>query len=166
MFKQLLPVATIATLFFTQTTMAQNALEKGLEYLGLSYQKKQLVGREFLADNATKPGIKQTDSGLQYIIEKPGVGRSPKPTDTVKVNYRGTLLNGTEFDSSYKRNEPIEFPLNAVIKGWTEGLQLIKEGGKIRLFVPSNLAYGSRGAGGIIGPDETLIFDVELLEVQ
>jgi FKBP-type peptidyl-prolyl cis-trans isomerase len=84
----------------------------------------------------------------------------------VKVNYRGTLLDGTEFDSSYKRNEPIEFPLNGVIPGWTEGLQLIKPGGKIRLFIPSNLAYGPRGAGGVIGPDETLIFDVELLEVK
>jgi FKBP-type peptidyl-prolyl cis-trans isomerase FkpA len=102
---------------------------------------------------------------LQYIILNPGEGRSPKATDTVRVNYRGTLLNGTEFDSSYKRNEPIEFPLNAVIKGWTEGLQLIKEGGKIQLFIPSNLAYGPRGAGGVIGPDETLIFDVELLKV-
>jgi FKBP-type peptidyl-prolyl cis-trans isomerase len=150
MFKQLLPVAALATLFFTHTTMAQSALEKG---------------QAFLAENAMKPGVQKTASGLQYIIINPGEGRSPKATDTVKVNYRGTLLDGTEFDSSYKRNEPIEFPLNAVIKGWTEGLQLIKEGGKIQLFIPSNLAYGPRGAGGAIGPDETLIFDVELLKV-
>jgi len=131
--------------------MAQTALEKG---------------KAFLAENATKPGVQQTASGLQYILLEPGKGKTPAATDTVKVNYRGTLLDGTEFDSSYKRNEPIEFPLNRVIPGWTEGLQLVKEGGKIRLFIPSQLAYGSRGAGGAIGPDETLIFDVELLDIR
>jgi len=131
--------------------MAQTPLEKG---------------KAFLAENATKPGVKQTASGLQYLVLEPGKGKTPKATDTVKVNYRGTLLDGTEFDSSYKRNEPIEFPLNRVIPGWTEGLQLVQEGGKIRLFIPSELAYGSRGAGGAIGPDETLIFDVELLGVR
>lgn len=131
--------------------MAQTAREKG---------------QAFLAENAKKPGVQQTPSGLQYIIVNPGEGRSPKATDTVKVNYRGTLIDGTEFDSSYKRNEPIEFPLNGVIPGWTEGLQLVKEGGKIQLFIPSNLAYGPRGAGGVIGPDETLIFEVELLKVR
>lgn len=148
----LLPAALMAAVFFTtHTIMAQSALERG---------------KEFLAENATKPGVQQTESGLQYLIETPGAGAEPKATDTVKVNYRGTLLDGTEFDSSYKRNEPIEFPLNGVIPGWTEGLQLIKPGGKIRLFIPSTLAYGPRGAGGMIGPDETLIFDVELLEVK
>ncbi len=131
--------------------MAQTALEKG---------------KAFLAENATKPGVQQTASGLQYLLLEPGKGKTPAATDTVKVNYRGTLLDGTEFDSSYKRNEPIEFPLNRVIPGWTEGLQLVKEGGKIRLFIPSQLAYGSRGAGGAIGPDETLIFDVELLDIR
>jgi FKBP-type peptidyl-prolyl cis-trans isomerase len=150
MIKRMLNLAAMATLFFTYNTMAQSALQ---------------TGQAFLAENATQPGVKQTSSGLQYVIINPGEGRSPKATDSVKVNYRGTLLNGTEFDSSYKRNEPIEFPLNGVIKGWTEGLQLIKEGGKIKLFIPSNLAYGSRGAGGLIGPDETLIFEVELLKV-
>jgi len=133
------------------TAMAQSPLEKG---------------KAFLAENATKPGVQQTPSGLQYKILTPGEGRSPKASDVVRVNYRGTLLNGTEFDSSYKRNEPIEFPLNGVIPGWTEGLQLIKEGGKIQLFIPSNLAYGPRGAGGLIGPDEALIFEVELLKVR
>ncbi len=150
MIKRMLTLAAMATLFFTHTTMAQSALQ---------------TGQAFLAENATQPGVKQTSSGLQYVIINPGEGRSPKATDSVKVNYRGTLLNGTEFDSSYKSNKPIEFPLNGVIKGWTEGLQLIKEGGKIKLFIPSNLAYGSRGAGGLIGPDETLIFEVELLKV-
>ena len=148
--KKFLTLGAAAALVFTHTTMAQTALEKG---------------QAFLAENATKPGVKQTPSGLQYLIITPGEGSQPGPTDKVRVNYRGTLLNGTEFDSSYKRKEPIEFPLNGVIKGWTEGLQLIKPGGKIQLFIPANLAYGARGAGGVIGPDETLIFEVELLKV-
>ena len=108
----------------------------------------------------------KTASGLVYESLKDGSGAQATPQATVQVHYRGTLVDGREFDSSYKRNEPIEFPLNGVIKGWTEGLQLIKEGGKITLFIPSNLAYGPRGAGGAIGPDETLIFDIELLKVR
>jgi FKBP-type peptidyl-prolyl cis-trans isomerase len=153
MLKHLLLSAALfaGVVFTTHTTMAQTALEKG---------------KAFLAENATKPGVQQTASGLQYVIEREGEGEAPTAASTVKVNYRGTLLDGTEFDSSYKRNAPIEFPLNGVIPGWTEGLQLVKPGGKIRLFIPSNLAYGPRGAGGVIGPDETLIFDVELLEVK
>jgi FKBP-type peptidyl-prolyl cis-trans isomerase FkpA len=123
-------------------------------------------GRAFLKENASKPGVKTTSSGLQYLVLEEGKGKSPKATDTVLVHYKGNLLDGTEFDSSYKRNEPISFPLNGVIPGWTEGVQLMKEGGKIRLFIPSNLAYGSRGAGGIIPPDSTLVFDIELLKVQ
>jgi len=146
--------AILSLIFLTAlitTTMAQTPLE---------------TGKAFLVENAKKPDVKQTPSGLQYKVLSPGTGKSPKATDVVLVNYRGTLLNGTEFDSSYKRNEPIEFPLNDVIPGWTEGVQLIKEGGKIQLFIPPNLAYGSRGAGGAIGPDETLIFEVELLKVR
>ena len=123
-------------------------------------------GQAFLKANASKPGIKTTPSGLQYLVLEEGKGKSPKATDTVLVHYKGNLLDGTEFESSYKRNEPISFPLNGVIPGWTEGVQLMKEGGKIRLFIPSNLAYGSRGAGGVIPPDSTLIFDIELLKVQ
>lgn len=123
-------------------------------------------GRAFLKENAEKPGVEQTATGLQYLIETPGEGDHPKPTDTVRVHYRGTLLDGTEFDSSHSRGEPAEFPLNRVIPGWTEGLQLVKPGGKVKLFIPSELAYGPRGAGGVIGPDETLIFDVELLEIR
>ncbi len=149
--KKLFPVIALALAAFLHTTMAQTALEQG---------------KAFLAENSTKPGVQQTASGLQYKILEPGTGKAPKATDVVLVNYRGTLLNGTEFDSSYKRNEPIEFPLNRVIPGWTEGVQLIKEGGKIQLFIPPDLAYGSRGAGGAIGPDETLIFEVELLKVR
>ena len=123
-------------------------------------------GQAFLKANAYKPGVKTTSSGLQYLVLEEGKGKSPKATDTVLVHYKGNLLDGTEFDSSYKRNEPISFPLNGVIPGWTEGVQLMKEGGKVRLFIPSNLAYGSRGAGGVIPPDSTLVFDIELLKVQ
>jgi len=124
------------------------------------------AGQAFLKANASKPGVHTTPSGLQYKVITEGHGKSPKATDTVLVHYRGTTIDGTEFDSSYKRNEPISFPLNGVIPGWTEGVQLMKEGGKIELFIPSDLAYGSRGAGGVIAPDSTLIFDVELLKVQ
>src|SRR5438132_7983674 len=104
--------------------------------------------------------------GLKYKMEKEGNGTPPKETDTVVVNYRGTLLDGTEFDSSYKRGEPATFPVNRVIKGWTEALQLMKPGGKFKLFIPSNLAYGPGGAGGDIGPNATLTFEVELLSVK
>ncbi len=123
-------------------------------------------GKAFLASNATQPGVVTTASGLQYLVLTEGAGTCPKATDTVVVNYRGTLLNGSEFDSSYGAGrEPAEFPLNRVIKGWTEGLQLMKPGAKFRFFIPSTLAYGTRGAGADIGPDETLIFEVELLKV-
>jgi FKBP-type peptidyl-prolyl cis-trans isomerase len=122
-------------------------------------------GKAFLAKNATEPGVQTTPSGLQFKVLAEGTGRSPKATDTVLVHYRGTLLDGREFDSSYKRNAPISFPLNGVIAGWTEGVQLMKETGKIQLFIPPELAYGARGAGGVIGPNETLIFEIELLQV-
>ena len=123
-------------------------------------------GAKFLEDNATKEGVVTTASGLQYVVLTPGTGKSPKATDTVLVHYEGTLLDGKVFDSSYRRKEPIEFPLNRVIPGWTEGVQLMQEGAKYRFFIPSKLAYGPRGAGRDIGPNETLIFDVELLEVK
>jgi FKBP-type peptidyl-prolyl cis-trans isomerase len=130
-------------------------------------QSAQEKGEKFLAENKTKEGVKTTASGLQYKIVKEGAGKNPAATDTVLVHYKGTLLDGTEFDSSYKRNEPISFPLNRVIPGWTEGLQLVKEGGKAILYIPSKLAYGASGTpGGPIGPNETLIFEVELLKVQ
>ena len=131
--------------------MSQTALEKG---------------QAFLKENATKEGVKTTPSGLQYKVITEGTGASPKATDTVEVHYRGTTIDGKEFDSSYKRGETISFPLNGVIPGWTEGVQLMKEGGKYEFFIPSNLAYGRQGAGGVIGPDETLIFTVELVKVK
>jgi FKBP-type peptidyl-prolyl cis-trans isomerase len=122
-------------------------------------------GEMFLQENAKKEGVTVRPSGLQYKVLTEGTGKSPKATDTVLVHYAGTLINGNEFDSSYARKEPIEFPLNGVIAGWTEGVQLMKEGAKYRFYIPSKLAYGAQGAGHIIGPHETLIFDVELLKV-
>ena len=138
----------------------------GIGILPVGAQSALEKGKAFLEENSKKPGIETTPSGLQIQHLKKGDGAAPKATDTVRVHYRGTLLDGTEFDSSYSRNAPIEFPLNRVIPGWTEGLQLMKTGGKARLFIPSDLAYGPRGAGGAIGPNETLIFEVELLEVK
>jgi FKBP-type peptidyl-prolyl cis-trans isomerase FklB len=118
-------------------------------------------GKKFLEENAKKPGVLTTESGLQYQIVEAGTGKTPGPTDQVTVNYRGTQVSGQEFDSSYSRGKPATFQLNSVIKGWTEGLQLIKEGGKIKLVVPSKLAYGDRGPLA----HRTLIFDVELISV-
>ena len=122
-------------------------------------------GQKFLEENAKKEGVVTTASGLQYKVLEEGFGTQPKATETVKVHYQGTLIDGTEFDSSYKRGEPISFGLNQVIPGWTEGLQLMKTGGKHELYIPYQLAYGERGAGGVIPPFATLIFLVELLEV-
>jgi FKBP-type peptidyl-prolyl cis-trans isomerase len=129
-------------------------------------QKNAADGEKFLADNKKKEGVKTTSSGLQYKVVKEGNGPQPKDTDTVVANYRGTLINGTEFDSSYKRGQPATFPLNRVIKGWTEGLQLMKVGSKYQFFIPASLAYGEQQMGPDIGPNSTLIFDVELVGIQ
>ncbi|MDA3557388.1 FKBP-type peptidyl-prolyl cis-trans isomerase [Acinetobacter sp. AOR15_HL] len=123
------------------------------------------AGTAFLAENAKKSGVITTKSGLQYQVLKEGNGQKPKATSRVKVNYEGRLLDGTVFDSSIARNHPVEFQLSQVITGWTEGLQTMKEGGKTRFFIPANLAYGEVGAGDSIGPNSTLIFDIELLQV-
>jgi FKBP-type peptidyl-prolyl cis-trans isomerase FklB len=123
-------------------------------------------GKAFLAENKTKPGVKETASGLQYKVVKAGSAKKPKATDKVEVHYEGTLINGTIFDSSYKRGQTIEFGLNQVIKGWTEGVQLIGEGGEIMLYIPSELAYGSNGSGKDIGPNATIIFKVELIKIK
>jgi FKBP-type peptidyl-prolyl cis-trans isomerase FklB len=122
-------------------------------------------GKKFLEDNGKKEGVKTTASGLQYKIITEGSGKMPSDTSTVKVHYKGTLIDGTKFDSSYDRGQPIEFPVNGVIKGWTEALKLMKAGTKAQLYIPSDLAYGAQGAPPSIPPNATLIFDVELLEV-
>lgn len=130
-----------------------------------SAEKNKKEGEAFLAANKSKDGVKTLPSGLQYKIISEGKGEKPKSTDTVSVNYRGTLIDGTEFDSSYKRNEPVSFPLDKVIPGWTEGLQQFPVGTKAQLFIPASLAYGEN-APPTIGPNATLIFDIELLAIK
>ncbi len=129
-------------------------------------KRNKAEGEAFLAENKKKEGVKTLPSGLQYKVIKAGTGKKPKSNDTVTVHYRGTLINGTEFDSSYKRGQPVSFPVSEVIPGWTEALQLMEGGAKWQLFIPSNIAYGERGAGGVIGPNATLIFEVELVSIQ
>ena len=129
-------------------------------------EKNQQAEAAFMAENKTREGVVTTESGLQYMVLRKGDGSRPKSSDTVTVHYRGALLDGTEFDSSYERNQPASFKVAGVIAGWTEALQLMNVGSKFRLFIPSKLAYGKRGAGGKIGPNEMLIFDVELLEIK
>lgn len=133
-----------------------------------AYQKGELegAGAQFLAENAKKDGVKTTASGLQYKVLSEGTGKQPAATDQVTVHYTGTLVDGTKFDSSVDRGEPATFPLNGVIKGWTEGVQLMKEGAKYQLFIPYDLGYGERGAGAQIPPYSTLIFDIELIKVM
>jgi FKBP-type peptidyl-prolyl cis-trans isomerase FklB len=161
-----------------EASLSKEEREKTLEAFQKEMMEKQAAaskeaatknaaeGEKFLAENKKKEGVKTTASGLQYKVLKEGSGPSPKDTDTVVTNYKGTLLDGTEFDSSYKRNEPATFPVNRVIKGWTEALQLMKPGAKYQLFIPASLAYGERGAGRDIGPNATLIFEVELLSIK
>jgi FKBP-type peptidyl-prolyl cis-trans isomerase FklB len=161
-----------------EASLSKEEREKTLEAFQKEMMEKQAAaskeaatknlaeGEKFLADNKNKEGVKTTASGLQYKVLKEGSGPSPKETDTVVTNYKGTLLDGTEFDSSYKRNQPAEFPVNRVIKGWTEALQLMKPGAKYQLFIPAALAYGERGAGRDIGPNATLIFEVELISIK
>lgn len=154
--------------------LKQEEIQAVMEALQKAFQAKQEQagsvskekGAAFLAENGKQKGVTTTKSGLQYTILKEGTGPAPKATDTVEVHYRGTLLDGSEFDSSHKRGKPAVFPLNRVIPGWTEGLQLMKVGGKAKLFVPSALGYGPRGMPPDIGPSETLIFDVELISIK
>jgi len=127
---------------------------------------QKAIGEAFLAENAQREGVIVTESGLQYEILKEGDGPIPKLSDSVTTHYHGTLPDGKVFDSSVERNQPATFPVSGVIKGWTEALQMMKTGSKYRLFVPSDLAYGERGAGGDIGPHQALIFDVELLSIK
>ena len=149
------------TLQAFQAEMQSKMMQKQKE----SSTKNKADGEAFLAANKTKEGVKTLPSGLQYKIISEGKGDKPKSTDTVSVNYRGTLIDGTEFDSSYKHKEPVSFPLDKVIPGWTEGIQQLPVGTKAQLFIPSNLAYGEN-APPVIGPNSTLIFEVELLEIK
>lgn len=150
-----------ATLSSYQMELMQKQQAKRTE----SAEKNKTEGEKFLEENKTKENVQVTDSGLQYIVEKEGTGTSPDENDQVKVNYEGKLLNGKVFDSSYQRGEPATFVVNQVIPGWTEALQKMKVGGKWKIFIPSDLAYGERGAGNVIEPNSVLVFDVELLDV-
>jgi len=134
--------------------------------IDMNAQKNLEEGKKFLEENGKKEGVVTLESGLQYLVVQEGTGAIPTLTDTVKTHYHGTLINGDVFDSSYDRGEPISFPVTGVIKGWTEALLLMKEGAKWKLFIPSDLAYGSRGAGGVIPPNTTLIFDIELISIE
>lgn len=149
----------------TLTAWGQKYQAKKMQEMQMQGQKNLVEGQKFLADNAKVEGVKVTASGLQYMVLKEGQGPTPKETDIVKVHYKGTLLDGTEFDSSYKRGQPATFQLNKVITGWTEGLQLMKVGAKYKLFIPANMAYGDR-APAQIGPNATLIFEVELISIE
>lgn len=149
----------------TLMALQQELREKAIERRKQDAEKNKTEGEAFLAENGKKEGVVTLPSGLQYKILRSGDGMSPKPTDTVETNYRGTLIDGTEFDSSYKRGQPAVFPVNGVIAGWTEALQIMKVGDKWQLFIPPGLAYGERGAGPI-GPNATLVFEVELLSIQ
>ena len=148
------------TVFKKEMMAKQEVLAKKLG------EKNKKEGEAFLAENKKKEGVKTLPSGLQYRVIKEGTGRKPKATDKVLTHYRGTLIDGTEFDSSYKRGTPTSFKVNEIIPGWTEALQLMKEGAKWQLFIPSNLAYAERGTGHDIGPNATLIFEVELISIQ
>jgi FKBP-type peptidyl-prolyl cis-trans isomerase FklB len=148
------------------TQLQTEVRSKQQEKMKVAGEMNKKEGVEFLAANKSKEGVVILPSGLQYKILTVGMGPKPTPSDSVVCNYRGTLISGAEFDSSYKRGQPATFPVNGVIKGWTEALQLMPVGSKWQLFVPSELGYGDRGAGANIGPGATLIFEVELLSIQ
>jgi FKBP-type peptidyl-prolyl cis-trans isomerase FklB len=150
----------------TMTTFQQEMMGKMQTKQKVVGEKNAKEGEAFLAANKIKEGVVTLPSGLQYKILKSGDGSKPTKDQTVKCHYRGTLIDGTEFDSSYKRGEPTEFPVGQVIKGWTEALQLMPVGSKWQLFIPSDLAYGPTGAGQMIGPNATLIFDIELISIK
>ncbi|MDP2682109.1 MAG: FKBP-type peptidyl-prolyl cis-trans isomerase [Deltaproteobacteria bacterium] len=160
------PLMTEKEIQETMTAFQKEMTAKHGEQTKALAETNKKEGEAFLAANKGKEGVKTTSSGLQYKIIKDGNGQTPKATDTVTVNYSGTLIDGTEFDSSYKRGEPASFPLNGVIPGWTEALQMMKVGSKWQLFLPTAIAYGERGQGRVIGPNAALIFEVELLSVK
>lgn len=149
-----------------KNTVAKKMQERQMQERLAQAEKSKGEGEKFLAENAKKDGVKATASGLQYKVLTEGKGTKPTAADKVTVHYKGTLISGEEFDSSYSRGQPVTFPLGNVIPGWTEGVQLMTPGSKYQFFIPSNLAYGERGAGVKIGPNETLIFEVELIGVE
>jgi FKBP-type peptidyl-prolyl cis-trans isomerase len=161
------PLLTDEQIQEVMQTFQQELQAKKMEQARTAGDRNQKEGEAFLAANKAKPGIVTTKSGLQYKVIKEGAGKTPKATDTISAHYKGTLLDGTEFDSSYKRGQPASFPVNGVIKGWTEALQLMKTGSKWQLFIPANLAYGAAPPpGSNIGPNSVLVFEIELLGVE
>lgn len=150
----------------TMKAFQQEMMTKQAELAKIIGEKNKTEGDLFLAENKKKEGVITLSSGLQYKVINEGSGAIPKLTDKVTVHYRGTLIDGTEFDSSYSRGQPVTFPVNGVIAGWKEALQLMKSGSKWQLFIPPTLAYGERGAGRTIGPNATLIFDIEILSIE
>ena len=157
------PAISDQELAMVMKSFQEEMMQKKTERDAAELEKNKKAGDAFLAENKKKEGVVTTASGLQYKVIKEGTGPKPKATDTVECNYRGTLIDGKEFDSSYKRGEPAKFVLGRVIPGWIEGLQLMSVGSKYEFYIPSNLAYGDQGAGADIGPGATLIFEVELL---
>ena len=160
------PLLTVSEIQETMTNFKKEMQVKQASRMKEVGEKKKKEGEVFLAKNGKKEGVTTLPSGLQYEVIKEGSGKIPESTDTVSVHYRGILIDGNEFDSSFKRGQPASFQVGGVIKGWTEALQLMKTGAKWKLFIPSDLAYGERGAGRSIGPNETLIFEVELLAIK
>jgi len=150
----------------TMATFQKELMAKQEELLKKLGEKNKGEGEAYLAENKKKEGVKTLADGLQYKVMKAGNGKKPTLSDTVTTHYRGTLIEGTEFDSSYRRGQPATFPVRGVIPGWTEALQLMEVGAKWQLFIPPNLAYGERGAGRNIGPNATLIFEIELISIE
>lgn len=160
------PLLTEQEIQENMVTFQKEMMAKQEELAKKLGENNKKEGEAFLVENKKKDGVKTLPSGLQYKVTKAGTGKKPKLTDTVTTQYRGTLIDGTEFDSSYRRGQPVSFPVTGVIPGWTEALQLMEEGAKWQLFIPPNLAYGERGAGRDIGPNATLIFEIELVSIQ
>ena len=160
------PLLSDKELAATLGQFQREAAAHAQEMMTKQADKNKKEGAAFLTENKKKEGVKTTASGLQYKVLKEGKGATPRPTDIVTTHYRGTFLDGTEFDSSYRRNEPAKFPCNRVIKGWTEALQMMKVGDKWQLFIPSELAYGVQGMGEDIPPNATLVFEIELLDTK
>jgi FKBP-type peptidyl-prolyl cis-trans isomerase len=160
------PAMTDEEIQQTMLEFQQDLARRAQERRAAQAEKNQAEGETFLAQNKGKEGVQVTESGLQYMVIQEGTGPKPTASDRVQVHYRGTLIDGTQFDSSYDRGQPATFPLSSVIPGWTEGVQLMSVGSKYKFFLPSDLGYGPNGSGPVIGPNATLIFEVELLGIE